>query len=460
MVTVANTVPGAVLTSGFEEESLFALWRAIHGFAVYADPQQLPYASAYFNWLFYFGYAQPAGMAVGLLGDSALVLTGRLVSLIGALAGTAYLVALLLRITGGLQRTSWALASLVFLGPLVGWWALTVRPDVWALALETAALGTLLLYHRTRPGAAAAGAAVLFYAAWALKPTFLTGLATAAVFLLVQRRWWPFCQVLALMALFAGATFALMGPEYRSAFHGTFTTNVFLIEVGLANLRDAFAKSLPLWLLVGIAFYRRDRSGSAPATPLAVDSIRLGAIGVGVTAGLGFIGSCKVGAASNYFFSVLPMLALLGAGLLAIVRTQGAVIAACGVGIILQVLVLSGAVGSIDLRAQAERIHAIWATWQSEPEPRFSHFTPLNLPWLNHDSPPLVLAFNYPLDRAAGRPFQNGGVGGLIEAGHFRSLLLPMETGDHHDGGSLAAYSRTQTVHDLVVYRQRQHPKK
>ena len=44
-----------------------------------------------------------------------------------------------------------AIAALTFLGPLVGWWAHTVRPDVWACALETS--GLVIFLHLQRRNA-------------------------------------------------------------------------------------------------------------------------------------------------------------------------------------------------------------------------------------------------------------------------------------------------------------------
>ena len=45
-----------VLTSGYEEESLFAIWKWINKQAVYGNAFAPPFAQSYFNWLFYFVY--------------------------------------------------------------------------------------------------------------------------------------------------------------------------------------------------------------------------------------------------------------------------------------------------------------------------------------------------------------------------------------------------------------------
>lgn len=93
--------------------------------------------------------------------------------------------------------------------------------------------------------------------------------------------------------------------------------------------------------------------------------------------------------------------------------------------------------------------------FQRLPEPRFSRDLRLNLPWLNRQSPPLVLAFDYGRNRAEGRRFAGDGLGGMIVRSDFSSLLLPAEVHDRYDGASLINYVRGETVAGLAVYRRR-----
>jgi len=53
----AGIPPGVACTTGCEEASFNALWDVIHGAPLYPDPRRIPFASSYFNWLFYVGYA-------------------------------------------------------------------------------------------------------------------------------------------------------------------------------------------------------------------------------------------------------------------------------------------------------------------------------------------------------------------------------------------------------------------
>jgi len=449
--------PGVAITSGCEEESFFALWRAVHGQPVYADVTRLPFASAYFNWLFYAGYAVPVSAAVRLAGDAAIIpLAGRLTTVVGALAGVAALFWLLRRVLGGQNTIAAALATFVFFGPLVGWWAHTLRPDVWALAFETAAVLVLLLSHRSHPLGSVLAAGLLFYAAWSCKQIYFLGLGGAFLFLLWRRQWRPAALLAAVSVGLWLATFVLLGPAYRGAFRGTVTTHVYYLALGLNSLRDMLLKSAPLWFLLAGALWLRSKARSAAtASPLAWDAVVLGTLGLLVAAPLAFAASCKMGASTNYYFTTLLMLSLLTAGLIASLACTRLVATGLGLAAGLQALVLSGHAGNIDLAHQTRELAAVWSVWQRQPEPRFASRTNLNLPWLNAESPPLVIAFNYGLDRAAGRAFERDGVGGLFATGYFRTLLLPSGTGTEYDGGSLRLYARGETVADVTFFHRK-----
>ncbi len=456
----ASTAPGVAVTSGFEEESFFAVWRAGHDRPVYADATRLPFASAYFNWLFYSAYALPVRAAMPLTGDAGIPLIGRLVTAVGAIAGGIALLLLAQRVRSGQPAVAAALAAFVFSGPLVGWWAHTLRPDIWALTLEMWALVALLLGYRRRPLGTAMVTALLFYGAWAFKQTYVLGLGAALLFLIYRRQWRP-ASVLTLASIGLWlATFLLMGTDYRTAFLHVATTNVYYPALGLRNLGDMLVKSAPLWLLLMPLLSRSGNSPCDTSIPLARDTRTLGWLGLLSTLPPSFAASCKLGATSNYYFTSLVMLSLLAIGLVALPGSRRWAMPGLLAAAALQCLVLMGYAGKTDLADQTGRLTAIWRVWQEQPEPRFSSLTSLNLPWLNVGSPSLVIAFNYGLERSAGRSLEHGGLGGLIADGYFRSLLLPSDTGEEYDGASLRRYRRGTTSHGLAVFHREPAPTK
>lgn len=448
----SRIAPGVAVTSGCEEESMFAVWRAVHGQPVYIVATRAPYAAAYFNWLFYDAYAAPVGAAVRLAGDAVIPLAGRLLTALGALLGATGLFWLLRRVLAGRTVLAAGLATFVYFGPLVGWWAHTLRPDVGALALETAGLACLLLQYRARPFTAVLLAGLFFYGAWSFKQTYGFGLGATLLFLACRRQWRPAMLLALISVLLWGATLFLLGPAYRASFQGTVVNSVYFLSVGLDTLRDMLLKALPLWLLAGAALPGLKITGADGKNPLATDARLLGVLGLLVTLPLAFAASCKLGAASYYYFTMQVMLALVAAGSFATRPAPRLALAGFGLAAGLQLLVLVGHAGRISLSDQTSELATTWAAWQQEAEPRFSHLTNLNLPWLNPGSPPFVLAYNYDMDRAAGRQFESGGIGGLITAGYFRTLLLPTDTGKTYDGGSLEQYVPGEKLDDLTVF--------
>jgi hypothetical protein len=455
---VANIAPGTAMTSGGEQESLFAIWRPVHGQPTYVNPTEVPYAAAYFNWLFYATYTQAAKVAVHSHGDAAIAKVGRLASSVGAVVGALLLFYLLRKARQGSVAIAAGVASFVFFGPLVGWWAITVRPDICALAFEAAATVLLLTGYSRRPTLTVLGAAVLFYAAWAFKQTSIAGLATALLFLLVRRQWRLVAILAATSIALWAITFVTLGSAYRSGvLHGGTVSN-FNLAIGWMNLTEMLKKTFPLWVLAAPAiFHRGEEANDAPS--LEQDMRLWGRFGLLVTLPLAFAGSCKVGASSNYYFGLQFMLALLSTGPARSGLVKMVTPAALSAAVALQFLVATGRLGSIDLLPQAREHAASWSVWKKEPEPRFSVATAFNQPWLNPGSPPFVLAFNYGIDRAAGRAFESGGIGGLIEAGYFRSLLLPAETIGTFDGGRLRLYTRGETIEgNLAIFRRTNSP--
>ena len=83
--------PLHLITSGWEQESLFAIWKSLQGLAVYADPYEIPFAASVYNWLFYQTFAGVTGSALGLLTleDAWIPTIARLFTLAGAVAGSA-----------------------------------------------------------------------------------------------------------------------------------------------------------------------------------------------------------------------------------------------------------------------------------------------------------------------------------------------------------------------------------
>jgi hypothetical protein len=460
---ITGRIAPTTQTTGCEEESAFAVWRAAHDRPVYADTSKLPFASAYFNWLFYSSYGAALRPLLAAHGDASLHLYARRLTLAGGVFGSAVLIVFMFALTRGLGAefagTGIVVALSVFIGPLTSWWALTVRPDLWALAFETAGVVWFLMVDRRSATAAVAGAALLFFAAWSFKQTFIAPAAATGLFLFWRRRWRDAGLLAALFGLLVLAAFLALGPAYRTAITETVAATGFSIPVGLSNVLAAGVKMLPVLVAIPLALSTLRPTRAPSGRNLGRDALQLGLLGALLALIIAVPASFKGGAAVNYYFSLHLMLAIAAMAAIAMTRARVTPVLACGGLLLLSIATLAGKMGMTSLDRGAAEIAQRWEVWSQQPEPRFSADLRLNPPWLAHASPPLVLAFNYPFDRARGRSFEENGVGGLIERRYFATLLLPAYVRDSFDGANLTGYVRVQEVAGMALYRRVQIPR-
>ncbi|MBX3749550.1 MAG: hypothetical protein KF897_05640 [Opitutaceae bacterium] len=448
---LTETPPGVQATSGCEEESLYSLWRVRHGQALYVESSEPPFAAAYFNWLFYFSYSRWQVVTASPGDEPAAVRAARYLSVAGVALGIAALVGLTALACNSRQRWSrpdlWAVATYAFAGPMVGWWMVTARPDVWAFACETIGIVIVLVGHRRHAIFVAVVAGLAFYAAWAFKQNYVQGLAVCGLFLASHRRWGCAAGLFATMGGGCVLTLVLMDDAYLRGVSETIGSGSFSVHYAWANLQNAVLKLIPVLLLPIFAGWRQDPT---PAGDLWADVRQFSLIGLPCSLALSFAFSAKVGAASNYYFTTALMLSLLAISL-----------QACSSGRPLQYATLIGiaalsigatAQGARYLRQQATVTSERWTLWRDAPVPRYSEDQLLNLPWLQPGAPTYLTAFEYAADRKRGRLFRDDGIGGLIRSQYFASLLLPADVTTAFDGASLHQYKRVQEKAGMALW--------
>jgi hypothetical protein len=429
--------PLQLLTSGCEEESLFAIWKWIHGQAVYANPEHIPFAASYFNWLFYMTYgAITKGVLMGAgLQDDWISQVGKWISLCGAVVlGVA--VFRLLRLLRkdddmNLRRIGrWlplGIALYVAFSPHAGFWIITTRPDVWALALEVLALGSYVRSLRSGGRGDLAWFILFAYAAWAFKQVNVTVAAACILHSVLRRKF----RLAAILGAALGASFVLTlvlaGGTCRYMLLKSQMNMGFHVRLGATNLASALAKSTLAWIpwAVGLAeIVRRLVAGRASAENSPLPVLYLSAL----TALIFYLPlACKDGAADNYFlpFSVLAMIAWAGTFLtnptrvLAVTVSIGALLC-----VTLCLLVLAGKRGRLNCCEDHQRLMIIKPYLARLPKPTLAWSGSASLPWINpNDENHFVLGCAYwTIPRAR---LEGGGVEGLIASGRFAVVVDP-----------------------------------
>ena len=458
-------------TSGAEQESLFAIWKALKGFPVYADPLAIPYAHSGFNWLFYAVYGGIASwvLAAFHLADEWLPTIGRLITLAGV--GTGAIVSWLsFRAAIPRPRPEWfdglagAFALLVFAGPLTGFWAITVRPDVWATVLEVAAVGLFVAHWSKSPLRAVVLALVFGYLAWSFKTISIIGPVCVGLFLLVKRRW-------GLAAVLAGgtlllwlATLAIGGEVYRFSLVGIVTNVEFEVAVGFGNFGRFATKAVPPLAVLAVLALMEIRDGRLRRAIAADEIVQFVFLAAGAGLFAALLGGFQAAAGDNYYFTPLFLLSL--AALVGFARTMAEatkppvpLLAGIAGGWLVQaalvIAVLAGVHGVVSMRRQHEGIAEIRPCLRALPTPAYINHVTLALPWIAPGPPYFVLTFYYEWLRSKNFAFERGGIGGLIREGYFRSLAF-QEPRDNHDGAPLDGYERAgRSCADWIVYLKR-----
>ena len=461
------------ITSGWEQQTLFDLWRFINDESLYLDRTRLPFHTAFYNWLFYYAYGPVVqfGLTVFGLDVSWLPTLARGFNLIGALAGMATITMILRRMISfqapGSFSLSLAYAITLFTGPLVGFWIFTARADVWSMTLEMMAVLVFWRLDRARPWLALIGAAVLAYAAWSVKHGSVLAAGTLALYLLTRSDWRRLSVFVGLMAGGFGLTFLLAPPNYFPSLLGVVLDPI--PARGIRNLENFAVKSLPFLLPIAAQIAAFAFSPSLRRVLVAGEALRLVAIGSVISLGIGFLGGFKEGAGENYYFTASCFLALAAALGWRRVEDQpespwtGVVRLAMATGWALHGLAIAGILagfwGVMSVRPIHHRNEDGRACIEKLPKPVFAQEQYLSLPWINPSRPVIFPSYNYFAERARGVPYQDGGIGALIEKGYFGALILEAP-GESFDGGKLALYYRpdADACRDRTVYRRRSAP--
>lgn len=448
--------PLQLVTSGWEQQTLFDIWRYVQGLDLYVDATRIPYYSAFYNWLFYAVYGtwtQTGLQALGLSEDW-LPTVGRSLTLLAVPIGIVVAAAGLQRLGGGggggARGVVLAFAVSLMTGPLVGFWIFTLRPDLWAMVLEMLAVLAFWRLWSERPRWAIGVAVAVCYLAWGFKHSNLFAAATVGVFLLSERRFAAAAAFASLMAVAFAVTFALSSPWYLPSIAGVLLQAV--PETGLRNLANFSVKALPQLLPLAVLVWALLRVPALRRAALADREWRFAMIGASVTLAMSVVGAVKEGAAENYYFvaSFFTAAAALAGWRLAEAAghrvghrvdlwVRGAMLG----GWLLHGLAIAGVLVGVRGVTSNMELHgntvAARPCLNTLPQPVLTQEQYLQLPWMNPARPVFFPSYNYDLNRAAGVDFEGGGLGKLVDDGYFGALLVWSPTEDLY-GGKVARH--------------------
>lgn len=448
--------PIHVVTSGFEEESLFAMWKFYHHQPVYTDPHQLPYSASYFNWLFYWVYGNITSISLNLfsLSEEWIPTIGRTLTLVVSLLGLGLQYFCVRKIYPQLaNRLNFGLSALLWMGPLLGYWNLTVRPDVMGLFFEILAVWLFFTLPRVRLWTVLLISLSCFLA-WSSKQTLVVTPGAIGLYFLCHKQWRALFTLS--ISYFALVLISLyLAPESMLKMLFIPSVNAQLsMSVLIENLTKFILKSAPIFILLLSLLW----SSAHKRTKLSElsDGTKLSILALFVWMAILVPVSSKVGAAENYHFIALFYTILLSMSLLSETPKDKQTQPLLWFGVLY--IAMMGAAFQKNYIAgihSQKIVHAKLKQCISElPKPIFISNHYAALPWMGGSQPSFVLAYNYWTDRRiqANIDFQHDGIGGLVQQGYFNSLILPLES-SHFDRGSLVGYTLQKSCAGYHIYQ-------
>ena len=465
---ISFSEPLQLVTSGAEYESLYVIWKYINGLTVYADHTRIPFAGSFYNWVYYFFYGEVTGTVLKLLSleDAWLPTITRLITATGTIYG-AWIAARLFRefpAAGDdfLNKVGLALAVLIFLGPLMGFFGIATQPDIWGFALDVTAVYLFLRFYEQRPLTGIILFCLFAYLAWGFKQIFVFSTGTVGLFLLLRRDWKILGVLIVLSWAGWGATLGFGTAQYMKTIVSFGGSTVSLDSTQLIrNLSNFSVKFLPVLLGLTGVLATAILTGRGPALIADVRSsvtvqghrphFGLALIGTLVTSALVIPASAKLGASESYYFMLTFFLSLLLLSGLAWVRKSTPwptlVSLPLGLGWLLHglaiCLVFAGVTGTLSNRHTHADVTAVRDCLVDKklPQPQFISDQYLSLPWMVPGQHHFVVQTNYRWDKPGGIKMEGGGIGGLIDKGYFATIVLGGKT---FDGSNLRRYRKRE----------------
>ncbi len=487
-----------VLTTGFEDASVYNVWKARHGDPVYEWPDRGNYAPTFYNFLFYRFYAGLLD-SLGVPNDARGLLAGRLLTSGFALFGVVgqYLLSLRL-LRGGTNNAPAGAGRPVSPGErglLLGvagitwfstnttaWGTLTLRPDLAGLGFEVwGMLAWVVAWERYRAARPAnpvpflLAAAGCFFAAWGVKQSLVWVFAGAVLHALLSAPGWRW-RALGWAGVPVGVAVLTcvwaLGPEYRENTLVVVAAYGFSGRIGLPLLVQAAVTWFPLWWFAWPSVLALVQRGWQEGRGTALHGGSAPVVGAVVVAGLfNVFAAFKYGSSSNILLESLFLAsALSGGALVRLARGDHDPSAPRWSGVQRRVAVWGWAIflllpavqlalyaqgraftqvagfspgGLRKLDARDEALRRDFSLWLADlPKPLFTRDGLFVQPWHATDGryPSFVIDFQATDFMRRGGLMRGGGVADFIRGRHFRSLLLDRADAEFYPVALAAGY--------------------
>jgi len=437
--------PLQLTTSGYEEESLYAMWKYLKGLKIYADRHSIPYAQSFFNWLFYQSYGFFISTFISLFSLSLgwIPTIGRFLTLVGALIGVFVCYSSFVKVScikdSVLKMLVISFSLTVFLGPLVGFWVFTVRPDIWGFVCEVTGVFLFWRYYSVNNIKAIIFASLALYCSWAFKHSYIYTVTAISLFLLLRKEFKVIGIFLLLMITFYSITFLLGDENYFNSFF-CHTTRGFSFCSIKENILKTALKSFPAIVTLISSFVFVFLTKELKREIIKEDRFLFPILLLFVTTILSILGSGVIGAADNYCFMEIYTLSLVAVTLLNKIYDGRVIyneknknklkIFVClmifgwGIHLAAMIPIFLGYKGVLSVYPQHVDFMKKQKCIERFPKPLFVDNMYLSLPWMNPSEPYIFGNALYMISAEADDLYDFDGFGRLIKEGHYKTLFL------------------------------------
>lgn len=397
-------------STGGEGPGLYGIYKVWSGRPLYEPLLKNP-TTLVFNYLFYYSYGCAAKLFVSDAAD--LPVFTHLLTLAATLLFAAMLFLHLWRDLRGAAPGDKALRAVVllmpfavFLGPFVGWWSLTARPDLAAAGLELCALLLFLRLPAAErfPLGLLLISTLLFGLAWSFKQTTVFVWGGTIPVLLRSRRYKELLLSVVVFAAMVAAPFLLFGHVYVE--HAVTAPGIghWFFRQFAAVGRDAAAVGGYVFLptLLTVVFLRFPQKNRSPVLDALLVVLAVAFVGNALT-------TPREGGWRNYYFAAYFTAALFNAKCLTTVLKQktavgrrallAVTLGGCLYGALLSTAYLAfpGKVGRLDLLTaeRQEELQRMCAVLKAADKPVFVQASFYALPWYCGQYPSEVISWTF-----------------------------------------------------------------
>jgi hypothetical protein len=254
-------------STGAETPPLYGIYKVWTGRTLY-EPLSVTATPMIYNYLFYYTYGYLAKIFV--TNAESLPLFSRMVTLIVTLSFSVGLLFYIRNKTNkylahnlsyGQRSGLYFLALVVFIGPFIGWWNLTARPDLFGMGLELCAIILLLTAKKIYGFGRVIATTFIFWLAWSFKQNLILVYLGFLVILLIDRRYRQLFVSAIFFSLLCCLPLVWFGVPYAENIIRIPAVNPWKLEYALRVFSETLVAGayfyLPVFFLLGRQLSRR-----------------------------------------------------------------------------------------------------------------------------------------------------------------------------------------------------------